>query len=127
MPADRTRSLGFALRVAFAIVAMAVQTLIPLVVAGDIAAVAARDFSICAARGHPAPLAPAGQHGRRGAGGTSPISAALAAAGAFTTPAQIPVPVPAGWRPIRLSLRADAAGGRAPALAFRARGPPRAA
>ena len=122
MPERRTRSFGFALRVALAIVAMAVETLIPLVVAGDIAAVQANALPVCSAAGHAS--LPADDSGKHRPAGTSPICAALAAAAAMTTPAAIPLPAPLGWRLIRPPVLASAGSFRAAPLSYDARGPP---
>ena len=122
MPERRPRSFGFALRVALAIVAMAVETLIPLVVAGDIAAVQANALPVCSAAGQAPPTGD--RHHQPNAGGTSPICAALAAAAAITTPAAIPLPAPLGWRLIRPPVLASAGSFRAAPLSYDARGPP---
>lgn len=74
--------------------AIVVQTLIPFVVAADIAAKTASAIPICSVV-HTQDLA-GGSHrpSHHDGGGTCPICAALAAATAITTPAPVAVPLP---------------------------------
>jgi hypothetical protein len=119
----RTRSPGFALRIALSLVAMAIEALVPLVVAGDILAVEARALPICSAGGHAS--VPAGDSGQHRPLGASPISAALAVAAAITAPGEVPLPMPAGWQRICLPIMASAGQFRSAPSVYNARGPPR--
>jgi hypothetical protein len=80
--------LWFVSRAALAMFAIVVQTLLPFVIAADIAAAAGAP-PICAV-----PSGDRHDNNRHDSGGTCPICAALAAAATVTTPAPPALPLP---------------------------------